>query len=41
MCTPAPNFPVGLWKDENNSRLNETYLSKYPGKIPIFYFILF
>lgn len=31
ICTPAPNFPTGLWKDENNARLKETYLTKYPG----------
>lgn len=31
VCTPAPNFPTGLFKDENNTRLKEIYLSKYPG----------
>ncbi|GBN72853.1 Acetoacetyl-CoA synthetase [Araneus ventricosus] len=29
--TPTPSFPVYLWKDENNAKLNETYFSKYPG----------
>ncbi|GBN53442.1 Acetoacetyl-CoA synthetase [Araneus ventricosus] len=29
--TPTPAFPIYLWKDENNERLNETYFSKYPG----------
>ncbi|KAF8781725.1 Acetoacetyl-CoA synthetase like protein [Argiope bruennichi] len=29
--TPTPSFPVYLWKDKNNVKLNETYFSKYPG----------
>ncbi|KFM80143.1 Acetoacetyl-CoA synthetase, partial [Stegodyphus mimosarum] len=31
IATPAPNFPLRLWKDDNNSILKETYLTKYPG----------
>lgn len=31
VCTPAVNFPIGLWKDTNNARMNSIYLSKYPG----------
>ncbi|XP_035208681.1 acetoacetyl-CoA synthetase-like isoform X2 [Stegodyphus dumicola] len=31
IATPAPNFPLCLWKDDNNRILKETYLTKYPG----------
>ncbi|GFU54024.1 acetoacetyl-CoA synthetase [Nephila pilipes] len=29
--TPTPSFPVYLWKDNKNAKLNETYFSKYEG----------
>ncbi|GIY67535.1 acetoacetyl-CoA synthetase, partial [Caerostris darwini] len=31
ISTPCPSFPVYLWGDKNNKRLQDTYLSKYEG----------
>ncbi|GFX60401.1 acetoacetyl-CoA synthetase [Trichonephila clavipes] len=27
---PCPSFPICLWRDENNSKINHEYLSRYP-----------
>nr|XP_042895674.1 acetoacetyl-CoA synthetase [Parasteatoda tepidariorum] len=31
VATPTPSFPVFLWKDIDNRRMNDTYFSKYEG----------
>jgi acetoacetyl-CoA synthetase len=31
ITAPMPSMPVGLWADEDGSRLRETYFDRYPG----------
>ncbi|XP_055933306.1 acetoacetyl-CoA synthetase-like isoform X1 [Argiope bruennichi] len=31
ICTPNPSFPVGVWNDVKGRKLEELYLTKYPG----------
>jgi acetoacetyl-CoA synthetase len=31
ITAPMPSMPVGLWGDEDGSRLRETYFDRYPG----------
>ncbi|KAG8198897.1 hypothetical protein JTE90_015109 [Oedothorax gibbosus] len=31
LAAPTPALPIYIWRDEDNSVLKETYLSKYPG----------
>ncbi|CAL1286789.1 unnamed protein product [Larinioides sclopetarius] len=31
ICTPNPSFPVGVWNDIKGRKLEELYLTKFPG----------
>lgn len=33
ICKPAVNFLTTLWKDENKTKLTNTYLSQFPGTV--------
>lgn len=35
ICTPNPAFPVAVWNDAKGRKLEELYLSKFPGKFII------